>query len=381
MNYTIKLSRGGMQNMQNNHFFSSTVRVGPQQYICEEGVLESLPDHLRQLDSSNILIIHGKESWKKARNYLKNIYRSNFSIHEFLFSGECTETSIDQLKELIMESGVDTVIGVGGGKIMDAVKYAAYLADRRPFILIPTLASNCAPWTPVSVLYHADGSFDRLDVLPAQASLLLVEPRLIIDAPREYFIAGMADTLAKWYESEEILAQSVFKESPILTMARAAAKICQTTILEKGQQALADLEQGRLSEEFRSVSEVIISISGMVGGMGDDLARTTIAHEIHDAVTIYPESHQFLHGHKVGYGILVQLAVENKWSEITKLQLFYRSLGIPTSLFDMGLSHLTESEIDFIAIQASKPELPVHHLPYPVNAAIIASAIHKLEAF
>ena len=36
---------------------------------------------------------------------------------------------------------------------------------------------------------------------------MITDPTLVIDAPVSYFIAGLADTLAKWYESETILAQ------------------------------------------------------------------------------------------------------------------------------------------------------------------------------
>lgn len=359
----------------------SFVRVGPQQYRCAEGAIDELTHQLYQMKAKKILIVHGNLSWKKARPYFKSIYRSNFSIEEYQFSGECTDPTINSIKTVIEESKADVVIGVGGGKIMDTVKYAAYLANRCPFVLVPTLASNCAPWTPVSVLYHEDGSFDRLDVLPVQALLLLIEPRLIFDAPRDYFIAGMADTLAKWYESDEILSQPHLQTQPFLTMAQTAAQLCQQTILEKGGKAIEDLDQNHLTADFVAVSEVIISISGLVGGFGDDLARTTVAHEIHDALTIYPEAHHFLHGHKVGYGILVQLALEEKWDEITRLRQFYTSLAIPTSLADMKLDYLTDEDLTDIAHRASLPELPVHNLPYPVNAENLVQAIKKLESF
>ena len=165
----------------------------------------------------------------------------------------------------------------------------------------------------------------------------------------------------------------------MLKMARFAAELCRTTILEKGSQALEDLDSGNLSESFIAVSEVIIGISGLVGGFGDAISRTTIAHEIHDAMTMFPETHRFLHGHMVGYGILVQLAVEKKWKEIEMLTEFYRPLGIPTSLEEIGLSNLTDEQLMSIAIQATAPGLPVHQLPYSVTSDVIVTAIKQLE--
>ena len=37
--------------------------------------------------------------------------------------------------------------------------------------------------------------------------VLITDPKLLLDAPRDYFVAGLADTL-KWYESETILRQA-----------------------------------------------------------------------------------------------------------------------------------------------------------------------------
>ena len=41
--------------------------------------------------------------------------------------------------------------------------------------------------------------------------LFITDPQLVIDSPVPYFIAGLADTLAKWYESELILEQDFCK--------------------------------------------------------------------------------------------------------------------------------------------------------------------------
>ena len=379
----IHISRGERKRLSQkfNQSFETNmvVRVGPQQYILKDGVLSELPEMLKKEGIQSVLIVHGTISWQKAEPFLQSLFASDVKVDQHFHKGECSEETINALGAKLLAGKYDAVIAGGGGKIMDLVKYAAYRADHLPYLAIPTIASNCAPWTPVSVLYHEDGSFERLDVLPLQALYLLIEPKLIFDAPREYFIAGMGDTLAKWYESDAILSQEGLLNRPMLQMAQVAAAQCRSTILEKGTQALADLDQGVLSADFLAVAEVIISISGLVGGFGDALARTTIAHEVHDALTVHPETHVFLHGSLVGYGILVQLAVEMKWQEIDALMDFYRPLGIPCSLADMKLAHLNQEQKMALALQATKPELPVHNLPYFIDAAIIVKAIDDLE--
>lgn len=356
-----------------------TIHPGPQAYICAEGVLASLPMRLHKLGITRVLIVHGTISWQKAQQFLEPLLISDIHVDEFHFVGEASEEAIATISQRATDTGAEAIIGLGGGKIQDTAKYAAYLSASLPFIAIPTLASNCAPWTSVAVVYNPDGSMDRLEVLPVQAKMLLIEPALIIDSPKDYFIAGMADTLAKWYESDAILSLSENQMSPMLFMARKAASLCQAVILKHGNKALADLEAGFISPELSAVIEIIISISGTVGGFGDYLARTTIAHEIHDAITVFPESHHFLHGHKVGYGILVQLAVENKWEEISKLKDFYLPLGIPTSLKEMGLDYLTDEQLTKIGHFTVRSESPVGMHPDKITAKVIADSIRTLE--
>lgn len=358
-----------------------TVRSGPQEYECRPGVLTTLPKRLSDRFVKKILVIHGGVSWQKARPYLDELYTADFTIVEERFGGECSYEEVERIAALATIQQVDVILGVGGGKIMDAVKYAATRANGLLHVMVPTLASNCAPWTPLSVMYTEDGVFIRYDFMPQQASLLLLEPGLLIDSPKEFFVAGLADTLAKWYESDEILSLPENEHQPMLMMARQAASICRQSILDYSELAIASLEAGEVTEVFMKLAEVIISISGMVGGMGDTLARTTIAHEIHDAITNYPESHHFLHGHKVAYGILVQLAFEKKWSEIDNLIPFYEHLDIPKSLQDLHLDYLTDEEIVRLAELVTKAESPVHGLPYPVSADLMAEAIKALEVY
>ena len=165
------------------------VRTGPQEYECRAGVLSTLPKRLEERFVKNILIVHGTVSWEKARPYLEDLYQAGFSITEMAFSGECSYEEVDRIVGLAAQHKSDAIIGIGGGKIMDAVKYAAAKAGCILNVMIPTLASNCAPWTPLSVMYTEDGVFIRYDFLQQQASLLLLEPKLIIDSPKDFFVA------------------------------------------------------------------------------------------------------------------------------------------------------------------------------------------------
>lgn len=357
------------------------VRTGPQEYECASGVLDTLPDRLASRSIRKILLVHGEASWEKAQPFLgKLLTDRNLIIIEEQYRGENTYKEVSRISELAEKANADAIIGVGGGKLVDTVKYAASIGHFDA-IVIPTLASNCAPWTPISVMYTDEGICKGFDVMSRQTSLVLVEPAIIIDSPIEYFSAGIADTLAKWYESDPILSLPENQSKTALLMARSAALSCRTVILENARQAVEDMKSGNITAAFVQLVETIIFTAGLVGGFGDDYARTTGAHSVHDAITIFPQTHSFLHGEKVAYGVLVQLALEENWQEIHQLLGFYDSLGLPASLADLDLGQLSEAEIEQTAGETVTQDKTIHALPYETTQSIVLTAILDLEKY
>ena len=72
-------------------------------------------------------------------------------------TGECSYFGAEQISQQIKEHQIDFLLGVGGGKLADLVGYSAHLNNLN-FGLVPTLASNCAPWTPLAVMYQENGA-------------------------------------------------------------------------------------------------------------------------------------------------------------------------------------------------------------------------------
>lgn len=359
---------------------SLIVRTGPQEYECRVGVLDSLNERLNKHDIHKIVIIHGTTSWEIAQPFLSELLGSDVEIELSAFNGECTYEEVERIADLASQINADAIIGVGGGKLMDTVKYAAAKAPEVNSILIPTLASNCAPWTPLSVMYTADGICLGHDIHSKQVGILLIEPKLVLDSPVNYFIAGVADTIAKWYESDVILSQPAHQNNAFLLMARAAALNCKNNIVQYGEQAVADIKGQSLTSAFIQVVETIIAVSGLVGGLGDGYARTTIGHAVHDKITVFPETHAYLHGEKVAYGVMIQLAYEGKWREIDQLTDFYEELKLPKSLADLKLSYLTNEQLETFAGEIVK-DATLKESGYPVSQGEMTNAIVELEEY
>lgn len=358
------------------------VKVGPQVYRYDDAAIDLIPSLLDEYQAKNILIVHGTISWEKAKAFLRFLDNESYHFHFHQYTGECSYYGAELLVEIIKEKEIDFMIGVGGGKLSDLVGYSGHLADR-PFGLIPTLASNCAPWTPLSVMYKESGESEgKTEHYLRQAAFLITEPQLVIDSPSQYFIAGMADTLAKWYESDRILNQDDLINLPFLQMAKYTTELSKDTILKDGLQALADMRELKVTEAFKNVSEIIIAVAGMVGGLGDKYARNAAAHAMHDGLGKYLSEpmHKYLHGEVVAYGILYQMALEERWDQIDGILPFYKELGLPTSLTSMSMWPMNEEELNNVVAFINSKE-KVHLIPIEINEKTIKDAIIQLEDY
>lgn len=354
------------------------VHAAPSEYILQKGALNLLESKLLERNIKNPLVVHGVKSWEAAKDYWPHM--PEIQTTEYTYSGECSLSEIDQVSNLVISQKYDAIIGVGGGKVLDLVK-ATGNNTHKPVILIPTLASNCAPWTPLSVLYDDFGAYVRFDIYPVSTSLLLIEPEILVKAPIDLFIAGIGDTIAKWYEADVQLRTIDNKTVPMM-ISYYAAKQCKDILFDSYQQGVKAVQTGKVNDDFIKAVETIIVYAGMVGGFGDEYGRTTGAHSIHDGLTVLEETHQALHGSKVAYGILVQLVLEDRFDEIERLKPLYQQLGLPLSLTELGVTKITDEIITRVAEKATVPEQEIHLMPVgEITATRVIEAIKALEKF
>ena len=128
-------------------------------------------------------------------------------------------------------------------------------------------------------------------------------------------------------------------------------------------------------------------MAGVIGGMGGAVCRTVAAHAVHNGLTHVSATGlgvpgRTLHGEKVAYGILVQLRLEEMGTGSalaatarTQLLQFYRQIGLPTSLADLGLDSLNVAQLQQAATIACKPGSDIHHLPFSVQQEQVIAAM------
>ncbi len=144
----------------------------------------------------------------------------------------------------------------------------------------------------------------------------------LLATPVDYFIAGIADTLAKYYEMEAIVRNMAEDDKTALVrLGFQSALLIKNLLIADAIQAVKDLEVGQLT--LALPASPMRSLSWQeVGGFAVEFGRTSGAHALHDGLSYLSETHSVLHGNKVAYCIWVQLAYTNDFDVIEELRPF-----------------------------------------------------------
>jgi hydroxycarboxylate dehydrogenase A len=350
------------------------MQPGPANYWSYPGALGQLEQLYSAAQLEHAICITGSRAYQAAQAYLPDSIRTG--TRQIACAGHCTHAKVNALVNH-HGAAATLVIGIGGGSVLDTAKaLAAQLGI--PFVAIPTIAATCAAFTPLVVWYAEDGHALGYEIFTRAAEAVLVDPRILLQAPPAYLRAGLADTLAKWYEADILCAQ----ESALPYTAMLGLSIAQNlrdTLLTKGNAAFAAVAQGCLSADFCAVVDAIIAGGGLVGGLGERYTRIAAAHAVHNGLSALPESAQHLHGLKVAYGILVQSALQGKPDELRTLAAQFRSLGLPTNLADLGIDPRHDGHIAALVAATLAPHESIHLLPFPVSPATLQKAIMQVE--
>jgi len=294
------------------------------------------------------------------------------------FSGECSDEEITRLYKLACDAKADIIIGMGGGKTLDTAKAVASRL-KKPVIIIPTVASSDAPCSALSVVYTPAGEFKRVVTHPFNPDVVLVDTGLIIQAPVRFLVAGMGDALSTYFEAESCRVKPANNTSGYRGTATAydLARLCYKNLLSDGIQAKIDAEAHRITPTF----ERIVETNTLLSGIGFESGGLAAAHAIHNGLLILKEARRFLHGELVAFGTLASLFLTQKPQDIIeRTYAFCGSVGLPTTLSEIGLRDASDEEILAVA-KSSCTDNIIFNESVPVTAKSVSAAIKKASLF
>jgi glycerol dehydrogenase len=315
-----------------------------------------------------------------------------YAVHPF--GGECSAAEIARIKaaatgiprtpEVPDANGGDNdrnsaeapaavIVGAGGGKALDAARAAADDLDL-PFVSCPTAASNDAPCSALSVVYTEAGEFEAYKPARRNPALVLVDSSAVVRAPARLFSAGMGDALATWFEARTCVAGRVrnMRGGASTLSAAALAELCHRTLMADGAEALSAVKQ----QVVTPAVERLIEANTLLSGLGFESSGLAAAHAVHNGLTAVPQTHEFLHGEKVAFGVVTQLVLEGAPSaEIEEVLAFCCRVGLPVTLGGLGLPGADRGVVETIARRAVAPGETIHNEPFAVDAGMVADAL------
>ncbi|MDR0126370.1 iron-containing alcohol dehydrogenase family protein [Bacillus zhangzhouensis] len=347
------------------------VRSGPNQFISQKGIYHELDSLVSSFQSP--AVVTGYHSFHAFSQYTK--LPSHWPVVQH--KGYSSPNAITRIAEELR--GTDVIIGIGGGTILDTAKSVAD-ALQIEVIMVPTIPGTCAASTPLSVIYDDKGNFMRVDYHKRSSYLTLIDHTFLLSSPLSYLQSGIGDTLAKWYEAEAIIRNAKNSLPLMVHAALKQAVYVRDILLSHSEEAVQSLKTGQLSQAFADVTDTIITLAGTVGGYGGRYGRMAGAHAIHNGLTFIEETHHVLHGQKVAYGILVQLAAENRMTEVDELLELYQTLGLPRNMHELGIKTDLNEAAKTVASHAARTD-ETFCLIGDYSKEQIVAAIQIIETF
>lgn len=333
-----------MSERQTAQVFRTTPR-----YVQAPGLIDRSADYLAPLKVKRCAVLCTPRSQKgEGARLLSALDKAGIDAIVTTFGGECSFQEIEARTTELREQGqLDALIALGGGKTLDAGKCIAERLEL-PVVIMPTLASNDAPCSALSVIYTPEGATETYEVFAQNPALVMVDTEIVAKAPVRFLVAGMGDAMSTWYEARAChtnpAGMSPYGDRPTLAGV-ALSQTCADILYTHGVDALEAVKSGQLN----AAVEHVVEANTLLSGAGFECTGVAGAHALAQALTLLPEvDHNYLHGEMVAIGTLTQLMLEKDETEAQRCGRLFAQVGLPVSFAQLGLSLSDEAAINTV---------------------------------
>ncbi len=354
------------------------VYASPDRYIQGPGALERVGPLALQHGKS-ALIISDSDVWQVVGDSVEESFNDvTTTMERSNFTGECSTSEIDRLTDVASKRNADVIIGIGGGKAIDTAKA---VCGRTGEVVgsVPTVASTDAPTSSLSIIYTEEGTFERAHRHDFHPSFVVVDTNVVAHAPTRWFISGIGDALATWFEAKatwENEGRTIHGARPTYA-SKAIARYSYDLLRENAEDAVHAVNEDTVTESVEAVTEATILLSGL----GFENGGTAAAHAVHDGLTTLSGISDATHGEKVAVGVLVQLILEAyPKEEIKDIISFADAVGLPVSLRDIDSIDPTREELLRVGHVACDSEGSMGNEGIDVTPEDVANALQTLDS-
>lgn len=353
----------------------------PERYVQGPGEFDNLRFYTDKF-GKRIVVFIDQFLYEEYEKKLQKMYEGpDYELQAFAFESEVTEELIAARTKELEKQPPDVVAGIGGGKTIDVAK-AVGTRLKVPFVVVPTIAATDAPTSSLSVIYREDGSHAGEFFYDHSPAVLVVDSRIIANAPVRFLVSGMGDALATLIEADSTRKSGVpnlvyhtaggFKQT---LAGQAIAKACYDSLMKYGVLAKEACSQNVVTEALEHIIETNILLSGL----GFENNATSGAHSVNDGLTVMENSSKTMHGEKVAFGCIVQLIAECADRDyLDEVLGFCLSVGLPVCLEDL---YVENSEENIRKIAAASMHSNWGNMPFAVDEDLVYSAVRTADLY
>ena len=252
----------------------------------------------------------------------------------------CTDKENSRILEAAKASECDFVIGVGGGSVADIARVVAGKLGQ-DLVMVGTVASMAGHTSALSVIYNDDATWNRYDLFPEDTHAVIIDSKIVANAPVEQLINGMGDAMCIKFEmeaSKKAEAVTLVGGYPTVT-SMLIARECWNQLREFGLQAIAANKKHVVTYAL----ERIIETNTLMAGVGFESGGLAGGHGIHDGlvgaglIALHKSAKAYKpHGQVISFTTITQMVMEDRpAAEIMEAIAWAESVGLATTFKDL----------------------------------------------
>jgi len=303
----------------------------PRDVVIGHDVFGQIPAVCEDLKlGPSALLISGKGTMDLAGNRVMGILSKDYSVKPFI----AEEISLPLIKKAQKAAaGVDFVLGIGGGRVIDTAKIVSYNLDLQ-FISVPTAASHDGIASSRASVPTGEGHAS-LDAQPPIA--IVADTGIIASAPHRLLAAGCADVISNYTAILDWELAHRVKGEPMSEYAIALSKMTAEILVKN-----AHLIKPHQEQSAWFVTKALVSSGVAMSIAGSSRPASGGEHKFSHALDKLAPG-KALHGESCGIGTIISMYLHGgDWRGIRSS---LKNIGAPVTPADVGID-------DAVAVEA-----------------------------
>jgi len=330
-----------MELLKNKGFDKSKWTQLPRDVVIGHDALTQLPEVCDDLSlGSRVLVVTGSHTLKIAGETVLRLLRGPYSAETFI--ADTISPAIIRKAEKAA-AGVDFLIGVGGGRVIDTAKIVSYNLEKQ-FISIPTAASHDGIAS-ASATVPSRRRSHSLKAHPPAA--IIADTGIIASAPHRLLASGCADIISNYTAVLDWELARRLRGEPVSEYAFTLSRMTAEILVKN-----ADLIRPHQEESAWIVTKALVSSGVAMSIAGSSRPASGGEHKFSHALDrLAPE--KGLHGEKCGIGTIITMYLHGgDWRGIRDS---LRRIGAPTTPAEIGIDDETAVKA-LLAAKEIRPE-------------------------